>query len=178
MGRQPVLLGLDSKNYDISRIPLHLYVLIPVFDNKKHYFVGRDQFEKLLDKSRGWLVEHPLKEEIARRYLKFQPSLYREALARLIEEESAEDDGELLPTPQAEEILETPISLNDQRLGAVLAALRGWEPSVYSIWAAAKAGCSRELLKDQQFQEIVGMDVSIRSLGLAKDRSVWIVCLR
>ena len=46
----------------------HLYVLIPVFDNQKHYFVGDDELEKLLQKGEGWLAGHPEKEEIARRY--------------------------------------------------------------------------------------------------------------
>ena len=38
---------------------------------------------------------HPEKEEITRRFLRFQPSLYREALARLVQEEEpgeAEDE--------------------------------------------------------------------------------------
>ena len=48
----------------------HLYVLIPVFDNAKHYFVGDDEMEKLLAKGEGWLAGHPEKEEIARRYLR------------------------------------------------------------------------------------------------------------
>ncbi len=57
---------------------------MPVFDNQKHYFVGEDEMEKLLAKGGGWLASHPEKEEITRRYLKFQPSLYRQALARLV----------------------------------------------------------------------------------------------
>ena len=51
----------------------HLYVLVPVFDSQKHYFVGDDEMEKLLEKGKGWLGQHPEKEEITRRYLKFQP---------------------------------------------------------------------------------------------------------
>ena len=62
-------------------------VLIPVFDNRKLYFVGQDELEKLLAKGSGWLAGHPEKEEITRRYLKFQPSLFREALARLVADE-------------------------------------------------------------------------------------------
>src|SRR6516164_8319647 len=48
----------------------HLYVLIPVFDPRKHYYVGEDEVEKLLAKGAGWLAGHPEREEIARRYLK------------------------------------------------------------------------------------------------------------
>ena len=43
--------------------------------------------EKLLAKGEGWLAYHPEKEEITRRYLKYQPSLFREALARLVKDE-------------------------------------------------------------------------------------------
>jgi hypothetical protein len=48
-----------------------------LFDGNKHYWVGDDEMEKLLAKGEGWLARHPEKEEIARRYLRFQPSLFR-----------------------------------------------------------------------------------------------------
>ena len=73
-----------AKTTTLAELLTHLYVLIPVFDNQKHYFVGDDEMEKLLAKGEGWLAGHPEKEEIARRYLKFQPSLFRQALARLV----------------------------------------------------------------------------------------------
>lgn len=44
-----------------------------------------DELDKLLAKGEGWLSSHPEKEAITRRYLKFQPSLVRQALARLVE---------------------------------------------------------------------------------------------
>src|SRR6266404_3500385 len=113
------------KTTTLSDLLTHLYVLIPVFDNRKHYWVGDDEMEKLLAKGEGWLADHPEKEEITRRYLKFQPSLYRLALARLVQEEEPEEGEENdQPKEKAEEILEKPISLNEQRLGAVLASLR------------------------------------------------------
>src|SRR5436305_9087259 len=67
----------------LAELLTHLYVLVPVFDGRKHYFVGEDELEKLLAKGEGWLARHPEKDEIARRYLRFQPSLYRLALTRL-----------------------------------------------------------------------------------------------
>ncbi|HZZ29146.1 MAG TPA: 3' terminal RNA ribose 2'-O-methyltransferase Hen1 [Pirellulales bacterium] len=169
-GESPYYSVTIQKTTTLAELLSHLYVLIPVFDNNKHYYVGRDELEKLLDKSRGWLADHPLKEQIARRYLKFQPSLYREALARLIDEESVGDEDEVSPTRQAEEALEQPISLNDQRLGAVLAALRGAGAKRVLDLGCGEGKLIRELLKDRQFEEIVGMDVSFRSLELAKDR--------
>jgi 3' terminal RNA ribose 2'-O-methyltransferase Hen1 len=142
-----------------------------VFDNNKHYFVGQDELDKLLDKGEGWLAQHPLKEEIARRFLKFQPSLYREALARLVEDEEAgEPADETKPASQAEETLEKPLSLNEQRLGTVLAALRGSGAKRVLDLGCGEGKLLRELLKDRQFEEIVGVDVSIRALESAKER--------
>lgn len=170
-GDSPYFTVVIQKTTTLTELLSHLYVLIPVFDNNKHYYVGRDELEKLLDKSRGWLAEHPLKEQIARRYLKFQSSLYREALARLVEEEaSSEDEEEITPNQQAEETLEQPLSLNDQRLGAVLAALRGTGVRRVLDLGCGEGKLIRELLRDRQFEEIVGLDVSIRALEVAKDR--------
>jgi len=154
----------------LSELLTHLYVLIPVFDNEKHYFVGEDELEKLLAKGTGWLASHPEKEQITRRYLKYRFSLFHEALARLVEEEggeSIEDDR----TPQGqEEVLEEPLSLNNERHGAVLAALRASGAHSVLDLGCGEGKLLRELLKDRQFQQIVGMDVSIRSLEMAQKR--------
>src|SRR5262249_32685168 len=109
-----------AKTTTLADLLTHLYVLIPVFDNAKHYWIGQDEMEKLLAKGQGWLAGHPEKAAITRRYLGFRPNLFREALARLVEEEEpqeAEDDES--PTGRPEEALEKPLSLNDQRLGTV-----------------------------------------------------------
>ena len=45
----------------------HLYVLIPVLDDQKHYWVGRAEVEKLLRHGEGWLESHPDRETIAAR---------------------------------------------------------------------------------------------------------------
>ena len=126
--------------------------------------------EKLLAKGEGWLAAHPEKEEITRRYLKFQPSLFREALARLVEEEEPQEaeDGE--PPVEPEEVLEKPLSLNEQRLGSVMAALRASGAQRVLDLGCGEAKLIRELLKEKQFEEIVGLDVSIRSLEVAQRR--------
>jgi 3' terminal RNA ribose 2'-O-methyltransferase Hen1 len=73
----------------------HLYVLVPVLDNDKHYWVGEDEVAKLLRHGEGWLGKHPARDLIARRYLKHQRSLASQALARLVSEEVVvEPDGE------------------------------------------------------------------------------------
>ncbi|MEP3479592.1 MAG: 3' terminal RNA ribose 2'-O-methyltransferase Hen1 [Fuerstiella sp.] len=82
-GNSPYFKVKLSKQGTVSEVLNHLYVLVPVFDNQKHYFSGPDEFEKLLAKGDGWLNHHPEKEIIARRYLKFQPGLARQAVERL-----------------------------------------------------------------------------------------------
>lgn len=101
----------------------HLYVLIPVLDDAKHYFVGEDEIDKLLKRGEGWLDDHPAKELIVRRYLRHRRVLARAALERLAPEtqsEATEPDMR----GAAEDALEAPIRLNDQRLMAVVEALR------------------------------------------------------
>src|SRR4029453_9531742 len=100
----------------------HLYVLVPVLDDDKHYWVGDDEVDKLLRHGEGWLAGHPDRESIARRYLKHRGGLVREALERLVEDEGIELEAD--DAKQAEEAaLEERLSLNDQRLDAVLQAL-------------------------------------------------------
>lgn len=158
------------KTTKLSELLTHLYVLIPVFDARKHYFVGDDELEKLLAKGEGWLANHPQKEEIARRYLQFRPSLYREALSRLVEEEEPIESDETSEKEKAEEALEKPLSLNDQRLMAVLASLRASGAKRVLDLGCGEGKLIRELMKDRQFEEIVGMDVSIRTLEIASRR--------
>jgi 3' terminal RNA ribose 2'-O-methyltransferase Hen1 len=149
----------------------HLYVLIPVFDSRKHYFVGDDETEKLLARGEGWLARHPEKEEIARRYLRFQPGLYRMALSRLVlEEEPVEGEDETPEKERAEEKLEQPLSLNEQRLMTVLAALRSSGARRVLDLGCGEGKLIRELLKDRQFEEILGLDVSVRTLEVASRR--------
>src|SRR5712692_2120598 len=82
-GESPYFAVAIEKTTVLADLLTHLYVLIPVFDNAKHYWIGEDEMEKLLAKGEGWLAGHPEKEEITRRFLKFKPSLFREALVRL-----------------------------------------------------------------------------------------------
>jgi 3' terminal RNA ribose 2'-O-methyltransferase Hen1 len=170
-GESPYFSLTVRKATTLRELLTHLYVLIPVFDSRKHYFVGDDETEKLLAKGEGWLATHPEKEEIVRRYLKFRPSLYRMALSRLVvEEEPREDEDETPEKERAEERLEKPLSLNDQRLMTVLAALRASGARRVLDLGCGEGRLIRELLKDRQFEEILGMDVSIRTLEVATRR--------
>ena len=63
----------------------HLYVLLPVLDGSKHYWLAADEIDKLLRAGSGWLPAHPERTWITRRYLARRHSLVRTALARLAE---------------------------------------------------------------------------------------------
>src|SRR5215207_3482209 len=149
----------------------HLYVLVPVLDDEKHYWVGDDEVEKLIRRGEGWLASHPEKELITRRYLKHQRSLVRDAVARLVTEESPDDDEDAPAVRDAEEgSLERPLSLNEQRLDTVLGALRASGATTVVDLGCGEGRLLRQLLGDRQLVRIVGMDVSYRALEIARDR--------
>jgi 3' terminal RNA ribose 2'-O-methyltransferase Hen1 len=144
----------------------HLYVLIPVLDDDKHYWVGDAEVEKLLRHGEGWLREHPERDLITNRYLKHQKRLAREALSRLVEEEASVDEAAEVHALE-EEAIEKPLSLADQRMGAVMAALQSSGAKRVIDLGCGEGRLLRELLKDKTFTEIVGMDVSHRALEIA-----------
>jgi 3' terminal RNA ribose 2'-O-methyltransferase Hen1 len=49
-----------------------LFVLIPVLDNYKHYYIDEKEIDKLERYGQGWLEDHPLKEFILRQALRFK----------------------------------------------------------------------------------------------------------
>ncbi|MCY2965360.1 MAG: 3' terminal RNA ribose 2'-O-methyltransferase Hen1 [Planctomycetota bacterium] len=154
----------------LSELLTQLYVLIPVFDNQKHYFIGQDEIEKLLSKGAGWLAAHPEKDFITRRYLGHRTSLFRQALSRLVDEDGDDSLDDTDVAVAVEETLETTISLNQRRHGTVLAALRASGAKSVLDLGCGEGKLLRELLADRRFERIVGVDVSIRSLEKAQQR--------
>jgi len=154
----------------LSDLLTHLYVLIPVLDDDKHYWVGDAEVEKLLRHGEGWLRAHPERELITNRYLKHQKRLAREALTRLIGEEEPEAEEMAEIHTREEEAIEKPISLAEQRMGAVMAALRSAGAKRVLDLGCGEGRLLRELLKDRTFAEIVGLDVSHRVLEIAAQR--------
>lgn len=173
----------------------HLYVLIPVLDRQKHYFVDRHELEKLIAKGEGWLKDHPKREFIAHRYLRQKRSWAREVLARL------DDDGavqaaheEVLPEavgsdgatagesaertdtpaetkPDAVELaLEKPIRLHELRLDRVAETLVGLGARRVVDLGCGSGKLMKRLMAEPQFTDIVGIDVSSASLESAERR--------
>jgi 3' terminal RNA ribose 2'-O-methyltransferase Hen1 len=150
----------------------HLYVLIPVLDNDKHYWVGDDEVAKLLRHGEGWLAAHPERELIARRYLKYRRTLADQALAQLREQDGESPAQVAVETPEdpREEAGESRLSLHEQRHGVILSVLQARHAKRILDLGCGEGRLLRDLLKHRIFEKIVGMDVSHRTLEIAADR--------
>lgn len=149
----------------------HLYVLVPVLDDAKHYFVSASELEKLLRHGEGWLAAHPEREQIARRYLRHRGGLVREALARLEAVDEAPDEETVEAARDEEEAaVERPISLNEQRMEAVLAALAETGARRVLDLGCGEGRLLRRLVESRACDEVVGLDVSHRALEIARER--------
>jgi 3' terminal RNA ribose 2'-O-methyltransferase Hen1 len=147
----------------------HLYVLIPVMDNEKHYWVANDEIEKLLKRGEGWLGAHPEKDLIVSRYLKRQRSLTQEALSRLLAEDAPSVEADQSPSV-GPPVTELAPSLHDQRLQTVLSVIRDTGAKRVVDLGCGEGKLLKLLLSEKQFETILGMDVSWRSLETAKER--------
>jgi 3' terminal RNA ribose 2'-O-methyltransferase Hen1 len=148
----------------------HLYVLIPVLDDDKHYWVGRDEIDKLLAKGEGWLSAHPDVEFITDRYLKRQRHLTREALARLSADDAPDPDAAVERHAAEEASVEAPLRLNEERIASVVAVLRDAGSKRVLDLGCGEGQLVQALLKDSAFEQVTGVDVSVRSLETAARR--------
>ncbi len=147
----------------------HLYLLIPVLDDEKHYYVGVDEVDKLLSRGAGWLSSHPEKDLITDRYLSHKRILTRAALERLLEDDADEDEA--ASGHDAEEaVVEERVNLHTQRHGAVLAALRETGARRVIDLGCGDGKLLKLLLAERAFTEVAGMDVSHRALEFAARR--------
>ncbi|WP_376771510.1 3' terminal RNA ribose 2'-O-methyltransferase Hen1 [Actinomadura alba] len=71
----------------------HLYVLLPVLDDAKHYWIAPDEVDKLIRAGDGWLAAHPERAHVTRRYLANRRGLVRTALSRLAVADDGPEDG-------------------------------------------------------------------------------------
>lgn len=159
-----------SATKTLKELLAHIYVLIPVMDNDKHYWVGEDEVEKLLRHGGEWLAAHPEKNLVTDRYLRHKHNLTRDALARLVVEEDQDPDETDMARTNEEEAVEEKISLNEQRLGSVIAVLKRFGAKRIIDMGCGEGKLLSRLKDEREFQELVGMDVSVHSLEIANRR--------
>jgi 3' terminal RNA ribose 2'-O-methyltransferase Hen1 len=150
-----------------------IYVLLPVLDDAKHYWVAPDEVDKLLRAGTGWLAGHPQRGLIARRYLAHRRSLASVALARLAEEEA--DDSVETRSPETDEDAELPEVAKREPLA--LQRRRAVGKALEAVGAARvlDLGCGGgallgDLVGDRRYTEVVGVDVSTTALAIAGRR--------
>ena len=163
-GESPYFTVELAHTITLQQLLAHLYVLMPVLDNDKHYWIGDDEVEKLLRHGETWLAAHPEKEQIVNRYLKHRRHLAREALSQLLEEDQQDVDEAEAAHAEEEEHVEQKISLNEHRLNSVLAALKASGAKRVLDLGCSTGNLLRRLMEEKQFEQIVGLDVSHRAL--------------
>lgn len=147
----------------------HLYVLIPVLDDDKHYWVGDDEVTKLMKRGEGWLESHPSQDLIVRRYLIHRRGLARDALERLAPE-TREEAAEPEARPQREEALETPMRLNDERMAAVVDVLKASGAKTIADLGCGEGKLLQRLVRERWVESLVGVDAAARDLERASKR--------
>ncbi|WP_406196069.1 3' terminal RNA ribose 2'-O-methyltransferase Hen1 [Streptomyces sp. NBC_01017] len=170
-----VRLVLESEALTLAEALRHLYVLLPVLDDAKHYWVSSEEVDKLLRAGEGWLAEHPEQKLITSRYLSRRWSLTRQAMERLELVRLAEaDDSEVEDIDNAveaeSEAEEKPTPLAVQRRDAITAALKASGAARVLDLGCGQGQLVQALLKDPAYTEIVGVDVSMRALTIAGRR--------
>jgi len=177
----------DSRYFDVTlsatltldRALSHLAVLLPCLDGGKHYWVNDDEVDKLVRAGGSWLAHHPSRDTIIRRSLAHQRDLVLSALGRLAEADDTTPESldNAVPatasdvsTDVAAEEGSVPISLAQQRIEAVLTALRSVKASRVIDMGCGEGALLRRLLQDPTYTEVVGADVSPRALDVATRR--------
>jgi 3' terminal RNA ribose 2'-O-methyltransferase Hen1 len=147
-------------------------VLLPVLDDAKHYWVAPDEIDKLLRAGEGWLSGHPERVLITRRYLAHRRALAASALERLSGDES--DSVDVPPETGTNEEAELPVKrkapLVEERRDAVLAAVAASGATRVLDLGCGAGALLAGLVRNRQYAEIVGTDVSVRALELAHRR--------
>jgi len=165
-GSSPYIDLTISGKVKLSELLNHIYVLIPVFDKQKHYYMAEDEIKKLLEHGEGWLADHPQKEKITRRYFTARKSYARRAMDILNENEGADTVEEEQETPEKEVF--TP--LNTQRMETVRdAVLASGAASVIDL-GCGECRLTSLLLNEQQIRRVAACDVSVSVLEKAAQR--------
>ncbi len=153
----------------LSALLNQIYVLIPVFDKQKHYFISEAEIRKLIDHGEGWLANHPYREKIAQRYFTAKKSYARKALGQLLSDEAEEEETD---QPYAESVEEKAVRspLNALRMNAVKdAVLASGAASVIDL-GCGECRLTALLLTEPQIKKVTACDVSVSVLEKAAQR--------
>ncbi len=152
----------------LSSLLTHIYVLLPVADNRKHYWFGDAEVEKLMQKGRGWLDAHPEKNLIVKRFLGHRRTLTKAATRQLAAQTKPPADpenGDPAPGPPPER--EHP-NLHQQRLEWAVEALRKAGARTVADLGCGEGKLLRLLIDDAGFTKLTGADASAWSLQIAR----------
>ena len=151
----------------LSELLNHLYVLLPVFDKQKHYYISADEVQKLLDHGEGWLSGPPNRDKIVMRYFAAKRGYARQALDILLESESIAEP-ETDETEDEEKSAFVP--LNTQRLSAVKDAVISCGAESVIDMGCGECRLTTMLLTERQIKRITACDISVRTLEKAAQR--------
>lgn len=153
----------------LSDLLKHLYVLIPVLDNDKHYWVSHEEVEKLMRHAKEWLAEHPARELIVQRYLVHQRSLASPLIDQLNDEDPNPAQAEKLHSVQEEEV-EQKIGLHQLRLERVRDLLTASGAKSVLDLGCGEGKLLNLLANESGIERITGLDISLRGLEIAQER--------
>jgi 3' terminal RNA ribose 2'-O-methyltransferase Hen1 len=150
----------------------HLYVLLPVLDDAKHYWVSPDEVDKLIRAGGGWLAGHPERTLITNRYLRHRGTLTGAALARLAETDDLvpEQLEDADTSPLVEKDPDQQVSLAELRRRAVLVEVRASRARSVGDLGCGEGALTADLLALPGIERVVAVDVSTRSLDVAARR--------
>ena len=189
-------LRLRHEGLRLQDVLAHLYVLLPVLDNDKHYYIDQQEADKLLHRGGTWLPQHPERGFITRRYL---AGIVNPTLARLLEgteEELPEPEASTVDSASprvegeeggatevaspvdtdqatrglAESTVQLKLSLHDQRLQQVAHEIYRLAPQRVLDLGCGEGKLLRLLLRQPKIEFIRGMDVSHQALSRAAQR--------
>ncbi|WP_210519431.1 3' terminal RNA ribose 2'-O-methyltransferase Hen1 [Hymenobacter terricola] len=190
-------LHLHHAGLRLQDVLTHLYVLLPVLDNDKHYYIGENEAEKLLHRGGDWLPQHPERGFITRRYLRYLAAYVNPTLARLMEgDEDLTETSPPDPLSRGEGAPEMPVaessgspsprergrggevngegdqrlSLHDQRLQQVAHEIYELGPKRVLDLGCGEGKLLRLLLRQSKIEYLLGMDVSHQALARAAQR--------
>ncbi|MFC4100784.1 3' terminal RNA ribose 2'-O-methyltransferase Hen1 [Paenibacillus xanthanilyticus] len=151
-----------------------LFILMPVLDDYKHYFIGEAEVEKLERYGEGWLEAHPQRELIVKRTLRFADVIERYEANR--EPAREEQNGAAEPAAEAASLADgaepaPKVRLNEQRYQAICETVQGLEHKRTVVdFGSGEGKLSARLAELAGVQEVMAVEPSAIARKRAADR--------